>query len=531
MKEIEYKSKLKDLNEQDIASLSEFYHRDIKLQWSRSLLPPARPLYSPNCFVYMKSYYKAKVSIVIPHYNEVMTLLLTTITTIVYRTPPKYLYEILLIDDCSDKNEAVEIKEYADALNIPVKLLRNKERLGIADSRLYGISIAGGDVIAILDSHMEVGEGWLEPLLHIIKDKPKSIAVPSVRMMREDEEGVEWKHVITTTVMQFGYGFINHGDAYDPKDEDKHIPLMTPSLMGGALVAYKTMLEEYYPRALFSKSWGVENNRLAIRTWLCGEGIYTTGCSFVKHTNGKDFNLARYFEDVNLQVNLGDALIQESVAEILNFIPSLDEKLRLIKRSVTSEEKINAYLNTSAIIKSEFDPAHHRCPRDYEWYLNINSIQSNFNTLDHVNSDYVGEVQSVLQSYYCLETPSGHDRVTVYACRQLGLAMDDSHTIQFAKNQGVYVQDSKCFDTRGNSTSGAPLFRHYCHKPLHRHISGLNEGSQHFIYVPSSQWIKHVSSERCVDMSGLDLNDQLRLTKCDVTNAGQKWNIRMAQWF
>ena len=396
MKEIEYKSKLKDLNEQDIASLSEFYHRDIKLQWSRSLLPPARPLYSPNCLVYMKSYYKAKVSIVIPHYNEVMTLLLTTITTIVYRTPPKYLYEILLIDDCSDKNEAVEIKEYADALNIPVKLLRNKERLGIADSRLYGISIAGGDVIAILDSHMEVGEGWLEPLLHIIKDKPKSIAVPSMRMMREDEEGVQWKHVIMTTIMQYGFGFINFGTDYDPKDEDKHIPLMTPSLMGGALVAYKTMLEEYYPRGLFSKSWGVENNRLAIRTWLCGEGIYTTGCSFVKHTQGKDLNLMRYFTP-----ELWTNLKQESVAEILNFIPTWDEKLRLIKRFLRIQDQFNALFNISAIIKSEFDPAQHQCPRDYEWYLN--NVYSDYNSLDHMNSDFVGEAQSVMNQALCIE--------------------------------------------------------------------------------------------------------------------------------
>ena len=86
-----------------------------------------------------------------------------------------------------------------------------------------------------------------------------------------------------------------------------------------------------------------------------------------------------------------------------------------------------------------------------------------------------------------------------------------------------------CFDSQQNDTDGALLAKHSCHKSPND--LEVNVGTQHFIYVPSSQWIKHVPSERCVDMSGLMLYDQLRLTKCDDTNVGQKWNIRMVQWF
>lgn len=49
-----------------------------------------------------------------------------------------------------------------------VRLLRSKERLGLIRARMLGASKIRGDVVIVLDSHCEVNQGWLPPLLEPI---------------------------------------------------------------------------------------------------------------------------------------------------------------------------------------------------------------------------------------------------------------------------------------------------------------------------------------------------------------------------
>ena len=55
-----------------------------------------------------------------------------------------------------------------------VRIIR-KERQGLIRCRMFGSTVAKADVLTYLDSHIEAGVGWLEPLLYRVKDEPKVI--------------------------------------------------------------------------------------------------------------------------------------------------------------------------------------------------------------------------------------------------------------------------------------------------------------------------------------------------------------------
>ena len=132
-------------------------------------------------------------------------------------------------------------------------LSRNKEQLGIANSRLEGIRAAQGSVIMILDSHMEVGHGWLEPLLRILSDKPRALAVPRVKM-GDEAELIDREHGSMYAVdLQHGYGIIKFGAPINLLRGEEHLPVMSPGLMGGAFAGYRDYLLEIFPVGITGK--------------------------------------------------------------------------------------------------------------------------------------------------------------------------------------------------------------------------------------------------------------------------------------
>ena len=57
--------------------------------------------------------------------------------------------------------------------NGKVKVLHQEKRQGLMRSRMAGIRAATADILVFLDSHIEAGIGWLEPLLFRILEDPK----------------------------------------------------------------------------------------------------------------------------------------------------------------------------------------------------------------------------------------------------------------------------------------------------------------------------------------------------------------------
>ena len=67
-----------------------------------------------------------------------------------------------------------------------VRLFRTPERAGLIRARLYGAQFAVGNVLFFLDSHCEVNQDWLEPLLDRISNDSSTIASPIIDLINPD---------------------------------------------------------------------------------------------------------------------------------------------------------------------------------------------------------------------------------------------------------------------------------------------------------------------------------------------------------
>ena len=147
-------------------------------------------------------------SVVIVFHNEGFSTLMRTVHSVLLRSPRSFLREVVLVDDFSDKEplkkhlddyihdtfgeykkvfdpsvydtkrgrEGEELNERSGK----VRLVRNKERLGLINSRTTGANEAVGDVIVFLDAHCEVSYNWLPPLLAPIARNDKTMTVPVI---------------------------------------------------------------------------------------------------------------------------------------------------------------------------------------------------------------------------------------------------------------------------------------------------------------------------------------------------------------
>ena len=78
-----------------------------------------------------------------------------------------------------------ELELYVAKLN-KVRLIRSSERLGLIRARMLGASKARGDAIIVLDSHCEVNQGWLPPLLAPITKNEHVVTCPIIDFIDHD---------------------------------------------------------------------------------------------------------------------------------------------------------------------------------------------------------------------------------------------------------------------------------------------------------------------------------------------------------
>ena len=98
-------------------------------------------------------------SVIVPFYNEALSMLVRTVYSILSKTPDVLLKEIILVDDASTYDYVMtSLREFVK-IAPKVRLIRNAKREGLVRSRLIGAEASSGDVLVFLDAHTEANTG------------------------------------------------------------------------------------------------------------------------------------------------------------------------------------------------------------------------------------------------------------------------------------------------------------------------------------------------------------------------------------
>lgn len=227
-------------------------------------------------------------SVIIIFHNEAWSPLLRTAHSVVNRSPPRYLHEVILLDDFSDRPELGSklhdyvAKTWPDGI---VKIIRTKERSGLIRARLAGAKAATGDVLIFLDSHCESNTGWLEPMLARIKEDRTAVLCPEIDLI--DKNTLQYGGTGSFSVGGFWWS-LHFSWRPIPQHEQKRrssgiAPIRSPTMAGGLFAADRKFFFEIGAYDPGMDVWGGENLEISFRTWMCGGKLEFIPCSRVGH--------------------------------------------------------------------------------------------------------------------------------------------------------------------------------------------------------------------------------------------------------
>ncbi|XP_052258550.1 polypeptide N-acetylgalactosaminyltransferase 13-like isoform X2 [Dreissena polymorpha] len=226
-------------------------------------------------------------SVVIVFHNEAWSTLLRTIHSVINRSPPELLKEIILVDDASEHEELGEkLDAYLATLPVHCYVLRTEERTGLIRARLKGAAKSKGKVITFLDAHCEATEGWLEPLMAEIYHDRTSVACPIIDVISDDT----FEYITGSDMTWGGFNWKLNFRWYpvpqrelDRRAGDRSQPVRTPTMAGGLFSIDRDYFYEVGSYDEGMDIWGAENLEMSFRVWMCGGKVLIVTCSRVGH--------------------------------------------------------------------------------------------------------------------------------------------------------------------------------------------------------------------------------------------------------
>ncbi|XP_051022303.1 polypeptide N-acetylgalactosaminyltransferase 5 [Acomys russatus] len=225
-------------------------------------------------------------SIIMCFVDEVWSALLRSVHSVLNRSPPHLIKEVLLVDDFSTKDYLkANLDKYMSQFP-KVRILRLKERHGLIRARLAGARNATGDVLTFLDSHVECNVGWLEPLLERVYLNRKKVACPVIEVINDKDMSYmtvdNFQRGVFTWPMNFGWRTIPPDVVAKTGIKETDI-IRCPVMAGGLFSIDKSYFYELGTYDPGLDVWGGENMELSFKVWMCGGEIEIIPCSRVGH--------------------------------------------------------------------------------------------------------------------------------------------------------------------------------------------------------------------------------------------------------
>uniref|UniRef100_A0A6A7G4J6 Polypeptide N-acetylgalactosaminyltransferase n=2 Tax=Hirondellea gigas TaxID=1518452 RepID=A0A6A7G4J6_9CRUS len=224
-------------------------------------------------------------SVVVCFYREDISTLKRTLVSVINKSPPHLLAELLLVDDTNDDAYHREVSSLVSTLNsTTIRLITTGTRDGLIRARVLGARSAVGQVIVFLDSHVEVNTDWLRPLLSVVSENKTQVAMPIIDLISPDtftykssplvRGGFNWG-------LHFKWDSIPVEHFADKSNFAK--PIKSPTMAGGLFAISKSFFIELGEYDTGMEIWGGENLELSFRLWQCGGSLWLVPCSRVGH--------------------------------------------------------------------------------------------------------------------------------------------------------------------------------------------------------------------------------------------------------
>ena len=246
-----------------------------------------RPNICNSEYVNMKYESLPSVSVVIPFHNEQLSTLMRTLYSIIRRSPEKSLKEVILVDDASTPDLGCIQEELEKAIfTLPkVRLVRLTQREGSTKARIYGAAYAIGDIISYLDSHVEVNQGWMDPILRRIHQDRHVVVMSLLDSINSEDFKVSGTYIGYHGGFNWNLEFYwkplpDYRAKLRTKDSD---PLPSPIMPAGAFALDRSFYKELGLLDPDMRIWGVDDVEFSFRIWQCGGRAEIMPCSRVGH--------------------------------------------------------------------------------------------------------------------------------------------------------------------------------------------------------------------------------------------------------
>uniref|UniRef100_A0A1B6CZF7 Polypeptide N-acetylgalactosaminyltransferase n=1 Tax=Clastoptera arizonana TaxID=38151 RepID=A0A1B6CZF7_9HEMI len=440
-----------------------------------------------------------KTSVIIVFHNEGWSTLMRTVHSVINRTPPQFLEEILLVDDFSNKPDLKDkLDNYIEQFDGKVRLVRNRQREGLIRTRSRGAEEARGEIILFLDAHCEVNVNWLPPLVAPIYKDRKVMTVPVI-------DGIDYNTFEYHTVYQEGHhfrGIFEWGMLYKENElpsreansrEYNSEPYKSPTHAGGLFAmdrSYFLELGAYDPGLLV---WGGENFELSFKIWQCGGSILWVPCSRVGHV----YRSFMPYNFGNLAKKKKGPLITINYKRVIE--TWFDEKH---KEYFYTREPLARFLDMGDISEQVALKEKLQC-KSFQWFMD-NVAYDVYDKFPELPPNlHWGELHNVA-SQTCMDT-MGHGPPTL-----MGMA----HCHGYGSNQLVRLNakgqlgiGERCVDA---DSQGLKLV--FCKL-------GTVDGP--WLYDEETHTLLHKQRKKCIALH--PQTNHLSLMPCDIVNTYQQW--------